>query len=338
MSFRRRVSDRFDRWLRARVLPIVSEANDYAAVEMTQNLAGGFDGAQEAIRTLREDLGRAHAEIEEMRHRLRRIEPHATRAGEISRHIYDEEPANRRRLHALRESEDYELAFTEDEPLVSFIVPTYNSYETLRDLCLPSILAQDYGNFEVIVVGDASPPETAAVIADIDDPRVRFYNRTLRGPYPEDLSKRWYVIGTPPYDDALALAKGRWIAGLGDDDEIRPDHTRKLLAAAQAGRLEHCYGHQLVHFPDGGTLQVGAFPPELGTWGLQAAIFHAGLRFFELELTDVIYEEPNDWSLCRRMVRAGVRFGMIDDVVCDKHEMRRSHSSEWSDGSVPRVE
>src|SRR6201999_2818521 len=102
--------------------------------ETTANMAGGFDGTQEAIRVLREDLGRAHAEIEEMSHALRRIEPWAVRGGEIARHIYDEEPANRRRLQVLRQSDDYALAFTEDEPLVTFIVPTYRSYTTLRDV------------------------------------------------------------------------------------------------------------------------------------------------------------------------------------------------------------
>lgn len=254
----------------------------------------------------------------------------------ILRHIYDEEPANRRRLYALRESEEYELAFTEQEPLVSFLVPTYDSYSTLREVALPSILNQTYSNLEVIVAGDCSPPETAEVIVDLGDPRVRYYNRTVRGPYPDD-ETRWYVVGTPPYNDALSQARGRWIAVLGDDDAVRPDHTEKLLRAAQEGRYEHCYGRQLVRFSEGDDLELGEFPPRLGQWGLQAAIYHFGLRFFGLELTDALYEEPNDWSLCRRMLRAGVRFGAIDQVVVDKHETRRT-AEQWKAGGIPEVE
>lgn len=306
--------------------------------ETGANMAGGFDGTQEAIRTLREDLGRAHAEIEEMRHRLRRIEPWATRAGEIARHIYDEEPANRRRLQALRASDEYELAFTEDEPLISVCVPTYRSYETLRDVCLPSILAQTYRNLEVVVVGDSSPPETAAAIAEIGDERVRYINRTMRGPYPEQPERRWYVIGTPPYNEAMAQARGRWIASLGDDDSMRPDHLETLLAAARERRLEHVYGLQEVRFAEGPTMTLGEFPPVLGQWGTQATIFHAGLTFFELELSDAIYEEPNDWSMCRRMMRAGVRIGMVDKVVVDKNELRRRSAEEWRRGDRPRAE
>ena len=39
------------------------------------------------------------------------------------------------------------------------------------------------------------------------------------------------------------------------------------------------------------------------------------LRFFEMELGDAWFDRPGDWSLCRRMLLAGVRFTMVDDVV-----------------------
>jgi hypothetical protein len=61
------------------------------------------------------------------------------------------------------------------------------------------------------------------------------------------------------------------------------------------------------------------------------------LRFFGLELTDALYEEPNDWSLCRRMLRVGVRFGAIDQVVVDKHETRRT-AEQWKAGRIPEVD
>ncbi|HEX6454963.1 MAG TPA: glycosyltransferase family 2 protein [Solirubrobacterales bacterium] len=297
-----------------------------------------FQGLDQKIDRLHGDLGRLHRELEEVRGRTREIDTNARRAAEISRHTYDREVENRQRLHALRRSEEYELAFSEEEPLVSFLIPTYTSYETLRDVALPSILGQSYSNLEVIVIGDAAPPETAAAIEAVGDPRVRYFNRTYRGPYPEDRSRRWYVIGTPPYNEALALAQGRWIGGLGDDDAVRPDHTERLLAAAREHRYEHCYGKQLVNFVEGEPMTLGKFPPELGEWGLQAAIFHAGLRFIESELSDAIYEEPNDWSMCRRMTRAGVRTGMIDEVVVDKFETRRSSSEAWKEGPIPQVD
>jgi hypothetical protein len=269
--------------------------------------------------------------------RMDSIETDVRRAAAIARHAYDEEPANRRRLQQLRRDPDYELAFTEAEPLVSFLIPTYDSFETLRDVALPSILGQSYSNLEVIVAGDSAPPQTGEAIAEVGDPRVTYLNRTIRGPYPDDPRKRVYAIGAPPCNDALAVARGRWIAILGDDDAVRPQHTEKLLAAAQEHRHEHCYGLQLVNFAAGDTLTIGRFPPAEGQWGLQAAIYHSGLRFFEGELSDSIYDEPSDWSKCRRMMRAGVRFGMIDEIVVDKHETRRT-AQDWAEGRVPGVD
>jgi hypothetical protein len=277
-------------------------------------------------------------EFDQLYTRLEALETEADRNSAIARHIYDEEPANRRRLHQLRGSEEYEFAFTEAEPLVSIVIPTYRSFETLRDVALPSVLNQSYSNLEVIVSGDCAPAETAAVIAEIDDPRIVYINRTIRGPYPEDPAKRWYPIGGPPFNDALAIARGRWIAVNGDDDAIRPNHTADLLAAAQKNRWEHCYGLQQVNFADGEPLVLGEFPPRQGHWGLQCALYHSGLRYFESELSDAIYEEPSDWSKCRRMIRAGVRFGMIDEIVVDKHEHRRRSAQEWREGGAPTAE
>jgi hypothetical protein len=298
----------------------------------------GNQGVREAIDRLHGDLGRVHGEIEEISGRVRAIDLASRRAAEISRHSFDEEPENRRRLQALRATEDYELAYTDPDPLVSFLVPTYTSYETLRDICLPSILGQSHANIEVVVVGDAAPPETEEAVASLGDSRVRYFNRGYRGPYPEERERRWFVIGTPPLNEALHRARGRWIATLGDDDAVRPDHTEKLLAAAREHRWEHAYGKQLVNFVEGEPMTLGVFPPELGQWGLQSALYHAGLGFFESELSDAIYQEPNDWSICRRMLRAGVRTGMIDEVVVDKFETRRASSEAWKDGSVPQVD
>ncbi|TMK56149.1 MAG: glycosyltransferase family 2 protein [Actinobacteria bacterium] len=297
-----------------------------------------LDGIHSSLGDLQQRLGDLRDTLADHSARLALIEAEARRTAEIGRHIYDEEPASRRRLHELRRSEEYEFAFTEDEPLVTFIVPTYRSFETLRDVALPSILGQDYSNLEVIVSGDAAPPETAAVVASFDDPRLVYLNRTIRGPYPEDPAKSWFGIGGPPFNDALAIARGRWVTALGDDDAIRPNHTRDLLAAAKEHRFEHVYGLQQVNFAEGEPLVLNEFPPRQGHWGMQSSLYLTGLRFFESELTDAVFDEPSDWSKCRRMIRAGVRFGMIDKIVVDKNETRRRSAEEWRRGEVPSAE
>jgi hypothetical protein len=261
------------------------------------------------ISKLEADLAAARGELDR-----------ATRALRV---IADEEPANRRRLYELRRDPSYELAFTEEEPLVSFVVATYDQHQSLRDVSLPAILGQDYSNLEVVVIGDGAPPETAQAIAEIDDPRVVYFNRPYRGPYSEVEHERWVASGSPAFNEGLFRARGRWIAPMADDDAARPGHTRALVEAAQRDRLESCYGRVIVHFEDGRTCELGDFPPRLGNMAMQATIFHSGLRFLHSEHIDVVFGSTNDWSRTRRMMQIGTYIGMVDEVVTDKYETRQ---------------
>jgi hypothetical protein len=298
-------------------------------------LNGKIDVLQISVEAANRDVNEARAA---QLSKLEGLRDDLANARQVLRAVYEQDPAQRRRLYALRASEEYELAYTDPEPLVSFVIPTYTRFELLRDVSIPSILNQSYSNVEVIVAGDCSPEETERVILEFDDPRVRFHNRSVRGPYPDDPAVRWYMLGSPPFNDGLALARGRWIGMLGDDDSVRPNHTETLLRAAQEQRLEHCYGRYQVHYPSGEVLDLGLFPPQKGDFVLQSSLYHAGLRFFEMEPADHLHAEVNDWSLCRRMLSAGVRFGMVDEFVADRHESRYHAHSDWSDHGIPSIE
>jgi hypothetical protein len=235
----------------------------------------------------------------------------------VLRAVHDDEPANRQRLWRLRETPRYAAAFEEPEPLVSFVIATYTNLERLMDRALPSILASSYERIEVIVVGDAAAPEIGRAVTGLNDPRVRFVNQTYRGPYDEAGDGIWYVAGGPPSNEALRLARGRWIASMDDDDFSRPDRAELLLKAARERDLEFCYGQLLERHPDGNDVELCRFPPEYGAVGLQASLMHADLRFICAELGDALFRIPGDWSRIRRMMRLGVRMGMIDDVVVE---------------------
>jgi hypothetical protein len=255
--------------------------------------------------------------------------------------IYDQEPENRRRLWRLRASHDYDSAFAEAEPLVSVVIPTYNNFRALRERALPSALSQTYTNLEVVVVGDQAPADTEDVIAEFNDARIRYSNLERRGPYSRDLHKLWLVGGTPPYNTAVRLSRGRWIAYLSDDDAFRPDHLERVITRAKAERLELCYGLLVQHDRDGGQTEIGAFPPGPGQFGFQAAIYHHGLaELFEFELADAEFGQAVDWGMCRRMLRAGVRMGMVPEPTTDYFPSwdwagrKERHSQAQSDGEV----
>jgi hypothetical protein len=248
------------------------------------------------------------------------------------RMVRDDDAASRAALWALRATPGYAAAFDEDEPLVSLLISTYRNWPLLRDRAIPSVLAQSYERWELIVVGDAAPDETRRAVEAFGDPRVRFINLPYRGPYPADPRDAWQISGTTPWNTALASARGRWIATNGDDDALRPDHLESLLARARSDRAEVPYGRIELRSPDGPPDVVGAFPPFSGAWNLQASLLHAGLRFLPMQPSDWVFDVPNDVSLLERMLRIGVRFSMVEQTVVDCYP-----SPAWTDREQGRL-
>lgn len=281
--------------------------------------------AATGIRDLREELARMAARQEQLAGEIGRLsasvaaleaEQPSFRADVISalKHVHAEEGWHRRRLRELRETPQYAAAFTDPEPLISVLIPTYERLATLRERAIPSILAQEYRNFEIVIVGDNAPYGAAEVMEGFERAPIRYENLTTQVRYPDDGHRRWLVAGTPPFNEAMHLARGAWMAPFADDDAMRPRHMRVLLERARADRLEFAYG-RLRLVSTGETL--GSFPPRLGDIGLQGALLHSALSLFELELSDADFNVPNDWGRIERMLRAGVRVGMVDEVLVD---------------------
>jgi biofilm PGA synthesis N-glycosyltransferase PgaC len=64
-------------------------------------------------------------------------------------------------------------------PLVSILVPCYAEEETIK-YTMEALLALDYPNFEIIIVNDNSPDNTAAEARKfLYDPRIRLINKTV---------------------------------------------------------------------------------------------------------------------------------------------------------------
>jgi glycosyltransferase involved in cell wall biosynthesis len=113
-----------------------------------------------------------------------------------------------------------------NNPKVSVIIPTYLGAQYL-DETLVSVFAQTYPNFEVIVVNDASPDDTDAVIARYTDPRLRYIvHEQNRG-------------AGVARATATEAAEGELISFLDHDDVLHPDklalHVQHFVNDAQLG-------------------------------------------------------------------------------------------------------
>jgi hypothetical protein len=277
-----------------------------------------LDAKLDAVARRLEDVAAASAQHGE----------HLRLALEVLRTLHDEEAGNRVRLHELRRTAGYLAAYEDPDPLVSIVIPTFDRPDMLRTRSLPSALAQTHANIEIVVVGDGSAPDVGEAIAELGEDRIRYVNLTVHGPYTGPPERAWLAAGTPGFNCAIAEARGRWVAPLADDDTFTADHVERLLAAARERRLELVYGRLRCNYPDGTHELVGEFPPATeftetrSSFGMQAALLHGGLRFMQMHLTDPIFGLANDAALSRRMVRAGVRIGMIDAVVGDYYPAR----------------
>src|SRR4030095_4370191 len=93
-------------------------------------------------------------------------------------------------------------------PTVTFVVPCYKLAHYLRD-CVESILAQEYGDFEILIMDDCSPDNTPAVAASLSDPR----GRSVR--------KKPNLGHLRNYNKGINLARGRYLWLLSADDRLR---------------------------------------------------------------------------------------------------------------------
>ena len=110
-----------------------------------------------------------------------------------------------------------------DAPLVSILVPARNEEHRVLEPCIRSILAQDYGRFEVIAINDRSTDATAAILQTLaaTDDRIC----SIEG---KELPTGW--LGKPyAMHQALSEARGEWILATDADMIFEPSALRSGL-------------------------------------------------------------------------------------------------------------
>ncbi|MCD8056058.1 MAG: glycosyltransferase [Clostridiales bacterium] len=107
------------------------------------------------------------------------------------------------------------------EPLVSIIVPAYNS-EKYIGRCIDSILGQEYKNIELIAIDDGSADKTGQILDEYaaSDGRVRVFHRENAGV-------------SASRNLGLDMARGKYIEFSDSDDWLTSDATKLLVRAAE---------------------------------------------------------------------------------------------------------
>lgn len=221
---------------------------------------------------------------------------------------------------------------SQQSPLVSVCVPTYNRGQLLIERAVTSVLSQTYTNLELIIVGDHCTDNTVELISKIKDPRLLFYNLPNRKRnYPQTVENHWLVGGAVPTNKAMELARGQWIARVDDDDTWSPDHIEVLLRFAQQNQYEFVSGSYVAErfgeqkIVDGframdpyytrGKACPEDDSPKIG--GVSTWLYRSYLRFmkYNIECWRKSWNRVWDVDLSQRIYKAGVRMGFLDQVV-----------------------
>lgn len=199
-------------------------------------------------------------------------------------------------------------------PAITVIMATWGRGRHILP-SIQSVLAQEFGDFELLVIGDACTDETEAVVRAIGDPRVRWLNLAER-------------VGSQsgPNNAGIAAARGGIIAYLGHDDLWSPGHLSQVLRVFnQMPSPDFVVSGLINHLPNGlsgssvfGLLPKGASPrnyplppsafahlrsvtDRIGPWGMPSAL-----------------RTRVDRDLLERACAAGLQFRTTDSVTVHK--------------------
>lgn len=115
-------------------------------------------------------------------------------------------------------------------PEVTVVIPTKDRWDLLSTSALPSALAQEDVELEVVVVDDGSSDATGEGLQGVADERVRL----VRHERPRGVAQA--------RNAGIREARGRWIAFLDDDDLWSPRKLRLQLDAAERSDAVFAYG------------------------------------------------------------------------------------------------
>ncbi|MBW2233637.1 MAG: glycosyltransferase [Deltaproteobacteria bacterium] len=162
-------------------------------------------------------------------------------------------------------------------PEVTIAIPLYNGAETIGET-LESVLAQSFGDTEVVVLDDGSTDGSLDVVACYDDPRLRVLRYENRG-----LAHN--------FNRCILEARGRFMKIVPQNDLLHPDHVAelaKLLRESPRPALAFCRRRVLYD--------------ECDPWSVEWVSIHAVLE----EVLEPLKPLNDGAALLRRWCDAGM--------------------------------
>ncbi len=133
------------------------------------------------------------------------------------------------------------------DPIISVLMPVYNAQRYVA-AAVESILSQTFENFELIIVDDGSTDRSEIILQEYaaKDPRIHLISRPNTG-----------LVAA--LNEALACARGEFIARMDADDISMPQRFEKQIAYMKAHPECVLVGTHVVTMDSDGAL-IGAMP------------------------------------------------------------------------------
>jgi GT2 family glycosyltransferase len=126
--------------------------------------------------------------------------------------------------NACHQELEFFFAGRPDVPTVSVVIPCYGQAEYLPE-AVASVVGQTFADWELTIVDDGSPDETAAVAADLiarhPSHRIRLIRQANRGL-------------APARNAGIEASKGRYLLPLDADDMLAPSFLERTVALLEA--------------------------------------------------------------------------------------------------------
>lgn len=228
-------------------------------------------------------------------------------------------------------------------PLVSVILPTYNRAHLLPR-AIRSVLDQQYGHLQLIIIDDGSTDDTSAVIASIADPCIEYVR-----------FERNRGIGAARHE-GVNRAQGEFIAFIDSDDIWLPGKLELQLCLFRSyPQLEVIFGDFFNINHVNGSRELGFRQTQRGLVRLQVKQLATGVKEIISGFSQAILESnfispptvmfeadivhkagnfnpslsgPEDFEFWWRLAAHGVRFAYTEQPLTERHKDSQSITSQ----------
>jgi teichuronic acid biosynthesis glycosyltransferase TuaG len=199
-----------------------------------------------------------------------------------------------------------------DIPTISVITATYNRGEKFLRKCIESVQAQDFKDYEHIIVDDCSTDNTEEIVKELskDDPRIVYIKHDKN-----------HGTGTAGKNTGLKHARGEWICYLDDDVTYYPYHLSTFARSIKKFPKEDFFYSDMMLTDAQDNMQPGIALEFDAQFLLRRNFIDTSVACHRKELAfnvggwDETCKRFTDWNLWIRMMKWGAKFQRIPIIT-----------------------